>query len=131
MHLGFLGRQRLHGHADLTADRVGDQPEWHALGDGMECLVPGVPFQCQAEDAGGIQPMHGWPEVLSVTDIGGNTLLAGYGGKHGNEAMAFADTMAAFVHATVSWLDDPGQDIGERLDLVYRELNELLAERDH
>ncbi len=36
--------------------------------------------------------------------------------------------MAAFVHATVSWLDDPRQGLGKRLDLVFRELKALLAE---
>lgn len=39
--------------------------------------------------------------------------------------------MAAFVHATVSWLDDPGLSLGERLDLAFRELKALLAENDH
>ena len=38
--------------------------------------------------------------------------------------------MAAFVHATVSWLDDPSQGLGERLDLVLRELQALLADRE-
>ena len=36
--------------------------------------------------------------------------------------------MAAFVHATISWLDDPSQGLGERIDLAYRELKALLAE---
>ena len=36
--------------------------------------------------------------------------------------------MAAFVHATVSWLDDPGRGLGERLDLAHRELKVLLTE---
>ncbi len=36
--------------------------------------------------------------------------------------------MAAFVHATISWLDDPEVGLGERLDLAHRELKALLAE---
>ncbi len=39
--------------------------------------------------------------------------------------------MAAFVHAMVSWLDDPRQGLGERLDLACRELKALLAESDY
>ena len=38
--------------------------------------------------------------------------------------------MAAFGHATVAWLDDPSQGLGERLDLVFRELKALVAEGD-
>ena len=38
--------------------------------------------------------------------------------------------MAAFVYATVSWLDDPCIGLGERLDLAYGELKALLAEND-
>lgn len=42
--------------------------------------------------------------------------------------------MAAFVQATVAWLDDPDPDpepgLGERLDLVCRELKALLTESD-
>ena len=38
--------------------------------------------------------------------------------------------MAAFVQATVSWLDDPGLGLGERLDLACRELKALVAESD-
>lgn len=36
--------------------------------------------------------------------------------------------MAAFVQATVSWLDDPSSGLGERLDVVLRELKLLLVE---
>ena len=35
MRAGFLGRQGLGGHAELPADRLGDQPERHGLGDGV------------------------------------------------------------------------------------------------
>ncbi len=38
--------------------------------------------------------------------------------------------MAAFVHATISWLDDPGIGLGERIDLAFRELKSLVAETD-
>ena len=38
--------------------------------------------------------------------------------------------MAAFVHATISWLDDPKQELGEGIDLAFRELRALLAEGD-
>ena len=38
--------------------------------------------------------------------------------------------MAAFVHATLSWLDDPTVGLGERFDLAFREMRALLAERD-
>jgi AcrR family transcriptional regulator len=36
--------------------------------------------------------------------------------------------MAAFVYATVSWLDDPEPGLGERIDLAHRELRALLIE---
>ena len=39
--------------------------------------------------------------------------------------------MAAFVHATISWLDDPGIGLGERIDLASRELEALLTGFDH
>ena len=35
--------------------------------------------------------------------------------------------MAAFVHATISWLDAPEPSLGERLDLAYRALGEMLT----
>ena len=35
--------------------------------------------------------------------------------------------MAAFVQATVSWLNDPEPGLGVRLDLAYRELKALFA----
>ena len=60
MALGFFGCQGLRGHADLPAYRLGNQPERHALFcDGVERFVPGTPFECQAENARGIQPVHG------------------------------------------------------------------------
>ena len=37
-------------------------------------------------------------------------------------------SMAAFVQAVVSWLDDPGSGLGERLDAAFRELRALLAD---
>lgn len=38
--------------------------------------------------------------------------------------------IAAFVHATLSWLDDPNVGLGERFDLAFREMKALLAESD-
>ena len=38
--------------------------------------------------------------------------------------------MAAFVQATVAWLDDPTPGLGERLDLARRELDALVADTD-
>ncbi|WP_428391819.1 TetR/AcrR family transcriptional regulator [Lichenicoccus sp.] len=38
--------------------------------------------------------------------------------------------MAAFVHATVAWLDDPEPSLGERLDLAYHALKALLTKLD-
>ena len=35
--------------------------------------------------------------------------------------------MAAFVHATISWLEDPEMALGERIDLTFRELKALLG----
>jgi len=43
-------------------------------------------------------------------------------------ALAARTGMAAFAQATLAWLDDPGQGLGERLDLAFRELKALLAE---
>jgi len=45
-------------------------------------------------------------------------------------ALAARTGMAAFVHATVSWLDDPGLGLGERLDLARRELKALWTESE-
>ena len=36
--------------------------------------------------------------------------------------------MAAFVHATIAWLDNPEPGLAERLDLASRELKTLLIE---
>ena len=36
--------------------------------------------------------------------------------------------MAAFVHATISWLDDPEPGLSTRLDLACHELKELLTD---
>ena len=38
--------------------------------------------------------------------------------------------MAAFVHATLVWLDDPSVGLGERFDLAFREMKTLLTESD-
>ncbi|WP_254604974.1 TetR family transcriptional regulator [Sphingomonas bacterium] len=38
--------------------------------------------------------------------------------------------MAAFVQATISWLDDPEPGLDERLDLAWRELKALFVESD-
>lgn len=38
--------------------------------------------------------------------------------------------MAAFAHATISWLDDPATGLGERLDLAYDALKTLLSDED-
>ena len=38
--------------------------------------------------------------------------------------------MAVFVHAILSWLDDPTVGLGERFDLAFREMKALLAESD-
>ncbi len=45
-------------------------------------------------------------------------------------ALAARTGMAAFVHATISWLDDPQVALGERIDLAFRELKTLLAEAE-
>lgn len=38
--------------------------------------------------------------------------------------------MAAFVHATLSWLDNPDVGLGERFDLAFCEMKALLIESD-
>lgn len=35
--------------------------------------------------------------------------------------------MAAFVHATNAWLDDPGPGLGERVDAAHEDLRDLLS----
>lgn len=45
-------------------------------------------------------------------------------------ALAARTGLAAFVHATLSWLDDPAVGLGERFDLAFSELKALLAESD-
>ena len=44
--------------------------------------------------------------------------------------LAARTSMAAFVYATISWLDDPRLGLGEHLDLAFRELKALLTELD-
>jgi AcrR family transcriptional regulator len=39
--------------------------------------------------------------------------------------------MAAFVYATVSWLEDPAFSLGERLDLAFRELKVMVSDARH
>ena len=36
--------------------------------------------------------------------------------------------MAAFVQAVVSWLDDPGPGLGERLELAFRALKAVVTD---
>ena len=43
-------------------------------------------------------------------------------------ALAARIGMAAFVKATVAWLDDPETDLGERIDCAHREVKALLVE---
>lgn len=38
--------------------------------------------------------------------------------------------MAAYTHATISWLDDPGLGLSDHLDLAFRELRTLLIKTD-
>ena len=45
-------------------------------------------------------------------------------------ALAAQTGMAAFAHATVSWLDHPEPSLAERLDLASRELKALLTDMD-
>ena len=42
-------------------------------------------------------------------------------------ALAARAGMAAFVHATVAWLEDPAVGLGERLDLADRDMHTLLT----
>ena len=46
-------------------------------------------------------------------------------------ALAAQTGMAAFAHATISWLDNPEPSLAKRLDLASHELKALLAETDH
>ena len=43
-------------------------------------------------------------------------------------ALAARTGMAAFVYATLVWLDDPSVNLGERFDFVFGDLKTLLAE---
>lgn len=43
--------------------------------------------------------------------------------------LAARSGMAAFVHATSAWLDDPSRALGERIDLAFEELGALLGGR--
>ncbi|MFA9441782.1 TetR family transcriptional regulator [Uliginosibacterium sp. sgz301328] len=42
-------------------------------------------------------------------------------------ALAARAGVAAFAHATSCWLEDPSLGLGDRIDLAYRELGELLG----
>ena len=53
--------------------------------------------------------------------------LQGRGVADLQAVLAARTGMAAFVHATVSWLDDPEPGLGERLDLAYRALHALFS----
>ena len=46
-------------------------------------------------------------------------------------ALAARTGMAAFVQATVAWLDDPGLGLGNRIDAAYCELKTLLINDDN
>ena len=42
-------------------------------------------------------------------------------------ALAARTGMAAFTHATIAWLEEPEPGLAERLDLVLRDLRQILA----
>jgi hypothetical protein len=148
MRFRFLLRQRLRGHTELAADRLGDPTIWHSLlGDGVVRLVPAASFQREAVDTGRIHSMYRWPEVLPVADVGGHALLRCDGvmaslgdalalalkarGVADLRAILAARTgMAALAHATISWLDDPRPGLRKNLDLAHRELKALLTRND-
>lgn len=64
-----------------------------------------------------------------LADVLANALQA-KGFTHQRAVLAARIGMAAFVHATVSWLDDPQPSLGERLDLTRRELANLLSDKE-
>ena len=69
-------RQRLRGHADLTADGFGDLPERHAiLGDSVICLALSGQLEREAVHARNVETMHGRREVPSLADPGGDAPL--------------------------------------------------------
>ena len=56
--------------------------------------------------------------------------LQARGVSHVRAVLAARAGMAAFVTAVVSWLDEPGLGLGERLDVAFRELRALVTEID-
>lgn len=52
------------------------------------------------------------------------------GVEESRAVLAARTGMAAFAHATVSWLDDPRPGLGERLERTRRELATLLRESE-
>ena len=67
---------------------------------------------------------------LAKTDALADALAAALqarGVADGPAVLAARAGMAAFVHATVTWLEDPAVGLGERLDLADREMHTLLT----
>ena len=53
--------------------------------------------------------------------------LQARGVKELTAVLAAQAAMAAFAHATISWLDEPEPGLGERLDAAFEELKGLVA----
>ena len=68
------------GQVEMAADHLRDRFDRHALiGDGMESRTRRGFFESQAEQAGGVKPVHGRPAVGPVADVAGDALVASYG----------------------------------------------------
>ena len=64
-------------HAEPAADHLGDRLERHALvGDRVIGSALDALFERKPVEAGGVEPMHAGPAVLSIADIGSYAFLA-------------------------------------------------------
>jgi hypothetical protein len=84
---GFFGGFADGGEVEAAADGFGDFAGGDALfSDGVVAVSGFALLNGEAVEMGGIEQVGGGPAVLSVADVGGDSLLAGDGGEVAAEA---------------------------------------------
>ena len=83
-----LGGDGDHREVEMPADHLGDVADRHALvGDRVQRRSRRGLLQRQAEEARGIEPVHGGPAVGPVADVAGDALVAGDADQGRHEAV--------------------------------------------
>src|ERR1700691_3921741 len=73
----LFGRNALRRDAEPTTDRLGDRAEWNSLfGRRMDVRARSARFHRKAIEARSVERVHGRPAGRTVTDIGGEAVLA-------------------------------------------------------